>query len=347
MKKKYNIFVVDDENHICSTVQSILSMSGHNVETFPGYRKVYQHILSDETLPDIVITDYKLSEYTGVDLLQIVKNIYPEISFIIITGYGDKDVVLESLKYGAEDFLDKPFKPEDLRDVVQKIILKKEKQYYIQKKNASEIVHELSHYLQDMRSSAYKLQKNNDDALKVNIISDKIEKQIDNISNAVNTMIVPEKFLKRKIYLKKTKSNLKAIIESLLEILKFFAEEKDIVFSSELVDLEISCDYYKIIQVIRNILINAIIYSPKKSRVIVKLSKENNNAVIIVADEGSGISDEHKKQIFDYGTRVNNNVQGSGIGLFFAKNIVTLHQGNIVVSDNNPTGSIFKILLPL
>jgi signal transduction histidine kinase len=346
-KIKYNIVVVDDEKHICDTVNSILRVAGYNVKTFTEYKPALDYILSCNKEIDIVITDYKLADLTGVDLLENVRNIYPEISVVIMTGYDEKGIVVESLKSGAEDFLDKPFKPAQIRDTVQKIILNKEKFYYRYSRKLSEIKHEVSHHLQKMKCTAFFLKKNRYHSNRINQISDNLENHIDVMDDVINTMLEPENLLQQTIYIKKTETDLKAIVESILEILESNLDEKNIKLSSNLSDIKIRCDYIKIIQVVMNVIMNAIIYSPENSNITVNLFKEDSYAVLTVADEGIGISEENKNKIFNYGTRVSSKIPGSGIGLFFAKNTVERHKGKIEIFDNNRKGSIFKISLPI
>ncbi len=106
-----------------------------------------------------------------------------------------------------------------------------------------------------------------------------------------------------------------------------------------------------IIQVIINIVDNAIKYTPKDEDIIITIKKENKNAVIEIADGGRGISEESKEKIFDMFYTENNKIADSkrslGLGLALCKSIITVHNGTIEVFDNKPKGAIFKITLPL
>jgi len=73
--------------------------------------------------------------------------------------------------------------------------------------------------------------------------------------------------------------------------------------------------------------------------------------LISVIDKGIGISDEEKHKIFEKFYRVGNeetrNTKGTGLGLFIVKHVVNFHHGEIKVSDNAPTGTVFRVTLPL
>jgi signal transduction histidine kinase len=99
-----------------------------------------------------------------------------------------------------------------------------------------------------------------------------------------------------------------------------------------------------------NLLENALKYSPAGTRVTVSLTIQDKMAVVRVADQGTGISKEEKKKIFQRFYRVGNEntrlTKGTGLGLYLARTIVRQHGGRIAVMDNAPKGSIFEIIIP-
>lgn len=111
-------------------------------------------------------------------------------------------------------------------------------------------------------------------------------------------------------------------------------------------------DVRLIVQVIINILNNAIKYTPEGSHILLSAKKQDNNMVCIqIADDGPGISDESKKHLFDMfytaGIGKADSRRGLGLGLSLCKSIVEAHGGTISVSDNVPHGSVFSFTLPL
>ncbi|PQJ09677.1 two-component sensor histidine kinase [Flavipsychrobacter stenotrophus] len=102
---------------------------------------------------------------------------------------------------------------------------------------------------------------------------------------------------------------------------------------------------------INNLLENAVKYTPAGSPIRVELHKRNNEIVLQVIDEGAGIPDSEKKKIFDkfyrVGSEETRNAKGTGLGLYLVCKVVTQNKGDIIIKDNQPTGAIFEITLPL
>ena len=104
-----------------------------------------------------------------------------------------------------------------------------------------------------------------------------------------------------------------------------------------------------IIQVIINIINNAIKYTPKDSIITITSKRKNNMAVIEISDNGKGINEESKEKLFDMFFTDNNKFgdgrRGLGLGLALCKSIIDAHEGCIYVRDNNPNGAIFGFTL--
>ena len=105
-----------------------------------------------------------------------------------------------------------------------------------------------------------------------------------------------------------------------------------------------------IVQVVINIVDNAIKYTPAGSHIRIETEKAGAWVVVRIADDGPGISDEAKAQVFDMfysgANRVADSRRSLGLGLFLCKSIVTAHGGTIAVRDNRPHGTIFEFTLP-
>ncbi len=106
-----------------------------------------------------------------------------------------------------------------------------------------------------------------------------------------------------------------------------------------------------IVQVIINLVDNAIKYTPAGSNIEITTKSEDQKAVISVSDNGPGISDELKPRIFDMffsgANRIADSRRSLGLGLSLCKSIVTAHGGTICVSDNHPHGTRFVFTLPM
>lgn len=106
-----------------------------------------------------------------------------------------------------------------------------------------------------------------------------------------------------------------------------------------------------IIQVIINIVDNALKYTPDDSHININTQKYEDMVLVEISDDGNGLSDEDKEKIFDMFYTVNNKIVDSkrslGLGLALCKSIILAHGGEINVKDNKPCGTTFSFTLPL
>ena len=109
-------------------------------------------------------------------------------------------------------------------------------------------------------------------------------------------------------------------------------------------------DIRLILQVVINIVDNAIKYTQKGSTITITTRKVGAQAVVSIADDGPGIPDEHKKKIFEMffsgATQIADSHRSLGLGLSLCKTIIDVHGGELTVEDNKPHGTIFTFTLP-
>ena len=114
----------------------------------------------------------------------------------------------------------------------------------------------------------------------------------------------------------------------------------------------VKIDARLIMQVIINLVDNAIKYTPPGSDIEIETGVNGTQAVVTVADNGRGISDEAKAHIFDMfytgdTTKIVDSRRSLGLGLALCRSIITAHGGQITVSDNQPHGAVFSFTLPI
>jgi len=118
MEEKLRIMIIDDENIVGKRLQPALEKRGDIVETFIDSRKALERF--DEQHFDIVVTDIRMDDIDGLEVLEHVTSHSRETKVIMITGYATVEVAREALAKGAFDFIAKPFKPNDLRVIIEK-----------------------------------------------------------------------------------------------------------------------------------------------------------------------------------------------------------------------------------
>ena len=114
------IMVLDDEEIVGKRLKTALEKSPYEVEIFQDSRLAIDRIAEKEF--DIVVTDVRMEGFNGMEVLEHVLEKSPRTRVILITGYATVEVAREALTRGAFDFIAKPFKPNDLREVILRAI---------------------------------------------------------------------------------------------------------------------------------------------------------------------------------------------------------------------------------
>ena len=116
-------------------------------------------------------------------------------------------------------------------------------------------------------------------------------------------------------------------------------------------ELWVECDRDRILQVVINLLSNAIRYNKENGRVFLSLNKKDNKVLLLVEDTGIGIRPQDKDKIFDRFFQVISDAPrrpgGTGLGLAICKSIIDMHKGRIWVESEHGVGSKFYVELPL
>jgi DNA-binding NtrC family response regulator len=119
----YRILFVDDDKDILMMVEQYLNMQGYNITTVNSGLKALDLVKQQDL--HIIFTDYKMPEFNGLELLAAVKQYNPEIEVIIVTGYGSMESAIQAMKFGSYDYLQKPFKLDHLKLIIDRIIEEK------------------------------------------------------------------------------------------------------------------------------------------------------------------------------------------------------------------------------
>src|SRR5512138_2873230 len=116
-----SILVVDDDELMRTFVKGVLAEDGYTVDTAADGKSAFTKLSAQEY--DLIVTDLKMPDMTGVDLMKKGLGLKPKTPWVIMTAYGSINSAVEAMRTGAADYLTKPFKsPEELRHVVRRVL---------------------------------------------------------------------------------------------------------------------------------------------------------------------------------------------------------------------------------
>jgi len=118
MKEEINVLVVDDESLMRNLVYKILGQENYRVALAASVEEALE-VLSQKEF-QLVISDIKMPERNGIELLKRVKEDHPHTGVVMMTAYGDTYTAREVLLAGAEEYITKPFKRKELSSAVEK-----------------------------------------------------------------------------------------------------------------------------------------------------------------------------------------------------------------------------------
>ena len=117
---RYRVLVVDDEHQVVDLITEVLRMSGFQSASAMNARQALASLRREQF--HLLITDVRLPDSSGIDLLRIVRDKYPNLPAIVVTGYASIDGTKEALNLGAVDYIPKPFTPQQLLSAVERAI---------------------------------------------------------------------------------------------------------------------------------------------------------------------------------------------------------------------------------
>jgi FixJ family two-component response regulator len=120
---KARIICIDDEPVILDSFRKILVMAGYSVDTVEQGKEALGLIRKNHY--DFAFVDIKMPEMDGVEVTKQVKYVRPDIDVIIITGYASVETAVETMKFGAMDYFEKPFTEDELLELTEKCLVRR------------------------------------------------------------------------------------------------------------------------------------------------------------------------------------------------------------------------------
>jgi signal transduction histidine kinase len=314
---------------------------------------------------NIYLIDYRLGVQTGLELLEFAQPYKRSEPFILLTGVGDREIEKRSMKLAAADYLVKgSFNAELLARTLYYSLERKQFEeqrlkYLIELNRAKdEFISLASHQL---RTPATGVKQYLGMVLEgfVGELSDSQRSVLEkaNESNERQLRIVSD-LLKvaqvdaGKVRLRKAEVDVVSLINDVIKEQRetFEKRRQKIVFQPSKNDVRLHFDRDTIRMVLENMIDNASKYSGEDKTVTVKLADRGNEAQIDIIDNGVGIKPEDQSKLFEKFSRIENplstQVGGTGLGLYWAKKIIDLHQGEVTLESAAGKGTKFTIHLP-
>jgi CheY-like chemotaxis protein len=120
---KARILAVDDEAIILDSFRKILVVAGYSIDTVEKGKEALGLVMKNDY--DFVFTDLKMPEMDGLEVTKAVKHLRPDIDVIVITGYASIDTAVETMKFGAMDYVQKPFTEDELISFFNKCVIRR------------------------------------------------------------------------------------------------------------------------------------------------------------------------------------------------------------------------------
>ncbi|WP_319521358.1 hybrid sensor histidine kinase/response regulator [uncultured Desulfosarcina sp.] len=368
---KKSVLIVDDEPDIRDVLAITLQDMGYRTLEAENAARAFDAFRAEN--PQIVVTDIKMPGGDGIELLRKIKHENPETEVIMITGHGDMNLAIRSLKYRATDFITKPINVDALdiaiRRALEKIDMRARLQDYT--RNLERLVREKTE-LQDHLASLGLMIGSISHGMKglltsldggLYLVASGLKKQdleraaqgcqaARETAERIRKMVLDILYYAKERELKRTPVKVRDFAEELVRVIQPRIESGGIDlqcrFEKNLGTMAVDADYLQAALV--NILDNAVDACLKnraatEHRIDFSVSGDGGEILFRIADNGIGMDEETCKSIFDlfYSTKGR---KGTGLGLFIANRVVGQHEGTITVFSTVGKGTEFKVTIP-
>jgi signal transduction histidine kinase len=309
---------------------------------------------------DIVLLDLSLPDASSTDSVRRILDEFPQAAIIVLTGLDDRDVAIEALKKGAQDYL--------IKDGVSGDLLIRSIRYAVERRRAEQaararaaqeredLIFTLANDLRVPHIGAIRafdllvdetLGPLNPDQksllLKVKQSSHEVLHMLQNLVQLYRHEQASQKFLA-------VPTDLERLVKQVIDDWSFMAAENNVEVSvvqdfPEPVLVDAPC--FK--KALSNLLHNAIKFSSPNGKVTITCSRDDRFVSLTVKDNGKGLSEEHQASLFQRFWQENDNMRhsnGSGVGLYVCRQIVEAHAGTITCRSTPGEGATFEIKIP-
>ena len=354
-----NILIVDDNIQNLKVTTNILKNQGYLIGLAQSGTTALNQI--EAQVPDLILLDIMMPEMDGIEVCRKIKQQekWADIPIIFLTAKSQTEDLVEAFEAGGVDYVTKPFRKDELLARVKTHI-----DLYRSKLEISEMIKTrdklysiIAHDVKTPFSSILLII----DALKNDIVKcgseeykkliSQLETGTNNTLTLLNNLLTWTRYQSGIVEITPVKTDLNRLLLESAQLLQPIAKDKNITLNLNIPEECIAFfDETTIQTVIRNLITNAIKFTPENG--IVKLILETNGKYkkIIVEDNGIGMSEEAIQKIFtenkSFTTKGTKLESGTGLGLMMIKDFVKLNNGELNVKSQLNVGTQFTVFLP-
>lgn len=361
-KNKVKILVIDDEQGIRDMLSYELGAKGFEVAVAVNGAQGLEKVKTGNY--DLVISDVKMPKLDGLQLLEEIKKLKINVEFIMTTGFATIETAVASIKYGAYDFITKPYALDDLYAKIEKALEHRQLNSEVAalkelNRLKSEFLANMSHELRTPMNAIIgytallvdrlygPLAEKQDMALR------RISANAGNLLQLINNILDISKLSAGKMPLYPEDFDVNELAKEVVEMMESLAREKSLQLKLETNgELIITNDKTRLRQILINLIGNALKFTKQGMVTMRVIPKINDHQVVFqVQDTGIGISPEHLESIFEEFRQADASTTreygGTGLGLAIVKKISQLLGGSVHVQSEVGKGSVFSVILPI
>jgi two-component system sensor histidine kinase/response regulator len=315
---------------------------------------------------DVYLIDYRLGMHNGLELLKDIDLQSVETPFIILTGAGDEEIERKAMRTGVADYLVKGSFDADLLSRVIRYSLQRKHmeaqriQHLVEVNDSKdEFIALASHELRTPASAVKQYLGMLMDGYAGEVPTEQMpflktafesnERQI----KIINDILLVAQLDLRKLTMHKEPLDVAKMMHGILkDVPRLTDRESPATYDNPRAAIRVNADPNYLRMALTNIAENAAKYTPSDRPIAIRIAREDDRKVeIIVQDEGVGIARQDIDKLFKKFSRIQNplsvEVGGTGLGLYWADQIIKLHGGFIKVVSAPGKGSTFTVVLPM
>lgn len=358
--KNRHILVIDDNPMNLLLASKVLEIDNYKSTIAESGLEGIAQI--EKEIPALILLDIDMPEMDGYEVCRKIKAVekWKEIPIIFLTAQIQTENLVKGFDAGGVDYITKPFKSEELLVRVKNHLELAESRKTILEMNRSRdklysiIAHDirspLSGILQtiDAIDQGY-FDPTSDDFMD---IIHHLRARTKDTSTLLTSLLQWTRFQDTNTEIEPKQTNLFVVLSSCINLLEANAKNKDISLSMNIDEkAEAVCDEVTMHTVFRNILSNAIKFTPNNGSISIRSKQSESSVEISIQDTGVGMSEDTLQAIFEknlhYTTSGTDNEQGTGLGLMLVKDFVKKNNGSIIVESTVGKGTLFSIELPI